>query len=350
MNWIRAWTTEYALLSVALFGEEYTGSFFDEIGIGFSKLVFESKKGLATAYRLESEQHDFSTKAARKIVLQDGFMEHLEDRMTILERELKRIMCSPASKFLSAGAFKRFLSLHAAYFPYYVAVLWAPNEFDAIRTAPEKRKAAFALCERLRKRSEPIYPALERYLKKVSALVSSRENVDAEPLMALLPRELNGYIKTGTLPTQSALKRRYPHSVVVSEHGESRLLTEKEGTKLIKRIDPDIRGVTELRGIGVSLGRARGRVRLVSRSDDLAKVRKGDILVATTTRPEWLSAMHRAGAFVTEIGSLLSHAAIVSRELRKPCVIGTKIATKVLKDGDMVEVDAEKGIVRVVKQ
>ena len=58
--------------------------------------------------------------------------------------------------------------------------------------------------------------------------------------------------------------------------------------------------------------------------------------------------MKRTAAFVTDAGGITSHAAIVSRELGKPCVIGTKIATKVLKDGDEVEVDAEKGVVRKI--
>ena len=57
----------------------------------------------------------------------------------------------------------------------------------------------------------------------------------------------------------------------------------------------------------------------------------------------------KAGAIVTDEGGLTSHAAIVSRELKIPCIVGTKIATKILKDGDIVEVDAENGIVRKIK-
>jgi pyruvate,water dikinase len=58
--------------------------------------------------------------------------------------------------------------------------------------------------------------------------------------------------------------------------------------------------------------------------------------------------MRRAVAIITNEGGLLSHAAIMSREFGKPCIVGTKIATKVLKNGDMVEVDADKGIVRKI--
>ena len=69
-------------------------------------------------------------------------------------------------------------------------------------------------------------------------------------------------------------------------------------------------------------------------------------MVAIQTMPELLPAMNKAVAFVTDIGGITSHAAIVAREMKKPCVIGTRIGTKILKDGDRVEVDATKGIVK----
>ena len=67
-------------------------------------------------------------------------------------------------------------------------------------------------------------------------------------------------------------------------------------------------------------------------------------------KPDYLSAMKKAVAFVTDEGGITCHAAIVARELNRPCIIGTKIATKVLKDGDEVEVDADKGVVKILKR
>ena len=72
----------------------------------------------------------------------------------------------------------------------------------------------------------------------------------------------------------------------------------------------------------------------------------GDVLVSVATTPSIVTAMKKAAAIVTDQGGLTCHAAIVSRELGVPCVVGTKIATASLKDGDLVEVDAMKGIVR----
>ena len=74
----------------------------------------------------------------------------------------------------------------------------------------------------------------------------------------------------------------------------------------------------------------------------------GDILFAAETTPDFIFAMKKAAAFVTNHGGITSHAAILSRELKKPCIIATKIGTEVFKDGDMVEVDADAGVVRKV--
>jgi len=83
---------------------------------------------------------------------------------------------------------------------------------------------------------------------------------------------------------------------------------------------------------------------------DMKKIVKGDILVTEMTSPDMVPAMKKSAAIITDVGGLLCHAAIVSRELKKPCIIGTKNATKILKDGDLVEVDANQGIVRIIEQ
>lgn len=66
------------------------------------------------------------------------------------------------------------------------------------------------------------------------------------------------------------------------------------------------------------------------------------------TTPNMISAMKCAAAFITDEGGITCHAAIISRELKKPCIIGTKIATKILKDGDIVEIDADNGVIKVL--
>lgn len=108
--------------------------------------------------------------------------------------------------------------------------------------------------------------------------------------------------------------------------------------------------VDEFKGQVACTGKVHGLVKIVNSTSDMQKVNVGDILVSIATNPDILPAMKKAVAFVTEQGGITSHAAIVAREMRKPCIIGTKIATKVLKDGDLVEVDANRGVIKILEK
>ncbi|MDY6775552.1 MAG: phosphoenolpyruvate synthase [Halobacteria archaeon] len=103
---------------------------------------------------------------------------------------------------------------------------------------------------------------------------------------------------------------------------------------------------TVIEGLGVSPGLVSGKVRIVETLDELDKVEENDILVAHQTTPDMVPAMKRAGGIVTNEGGLTSHAAIVSRELGSPAVVGTGNALEVLEDGDLITIDGEKGTVK----
>ncbi len=100
-----------------------------------------------------------------------------------------------------------------------------------------------------------------------------------------------------------------------------------------------------LRGMGVSPGVGSGIVKIVTGLDDINKIEKGDVLVTEMTNPDFVPAMEKAAAIVTNRGGVTSHAAIVSRELGVPAIVGTVNATEILKDGQMITVDATDGIV-----
>lgn len=114
---------------------------------------------------------------------------------------------------------------------------------------------------------------------------------------------------------------------------------------------------SDLRGTVANRGIVRGVARLLifdaSKPEMISKItseiQEGDILCAETTSPEWMPACQKAGALITAQGGLLSHAAIVSRELKIPCIVGVSNILKVVKNGDTIEVDAERGVVRILK-
>ena len=144
------------------------------------------------------------------------------------------------------------------------------------------------------------------------------------------------------------------------------VVAKKTGWNVLQRKEADIlqqsfhsffftTNTNQISGIVANKGKCQGNVKIIRTMfsdniiEEIKKVHKGDILVANTTGPEIMIACTKAAAIVTDEGGMTSHAAIVSRELKIPCIVGTKIATKVFKDGDLVEVDATKGIVKLLK-
>ncbi len=99
------------------------------------------------------------------------------------------------------------------------------------------------------------------------------------------------------------------------------------------------------RGLGASPGVASGAVRVITSTAESGSLLAGEVLVAPMTHPDWVPVLRRAAALVTDGGGMTCHAAIVSRELGVPCVVGTRRATEVLRDGMVVTVDGGKGVV-----
>lgn len=156
--------------------------------------------------------------------------------------------------------------------------------------------------------------------------------------------ELSAYLaKAEPLPSKEATTARRGYSRLYCDGSRVEVSFEKPAAAA----EAASEAVSEVKGTVAFKGKAVGTARVIL---DVAKeggaFEEGDILVSTTTNLAFVPLMGKAAAFVTEEGGLLTHTAIVARELRKPCVIGTKIATKVFKSGDRIEVDAEKGVVR----
>lgn len=126
--------------------------------------------------------------------------------------------------------------------------------------------------------------------------------------------------------------------------GKTYLVQSRPITTLHARSDT-APGVPRLlvKGLAASAGRASGAVRVLTAPDQATRLQTGEVLVAPMTSPDWVPAMRRAAALITDGGGMTCHAAIVSRELGVPCVVGTRNATTTLRDGEVVTVDGKRG-------
>lgn len=177
--------------------------------------------------------------------------------------------------------------------------------------------------------------------------IARRLGFSYQEVIYLLPEEINKGLE-GKHINKKLIKERKKGFASLYINDRYSLITGSELAAFKKRegIMEKETGETELKGMVACKGKAKGIVKVVLSMDEISKVEQGDILVAVMTFPAYIPAMEKAAAFVTNEGGILCHAAIVAREMNRPCIIGTKIATQILKDGDLVEVDAEKGIVR----
>jgi phosphohistidine swiveling domain-containing protein len=153
---------------------------------------------------------------------------------------------------------------------------------------------------------------------------------------------------------KSELPKRVKRSLIVQDRQKGisifvgpKAIREWDKIKPAEKEKDD--GLGRAKGSPAYGGIVRGTVRIVNSVRHISKVSPGDILVAVTTNPALLPAMKKAAAIVTNEGGITSHAAIVSRELQIPCIVGAKNATRIFKNGQTVEVDAKHGIVRRMK-
>lgn len=141
------------------------------------------------------------------------------------------------------------------------------------------------------------------------------------------------------------LKRKF---VVAFKNGRPKIIPDAQCRKIIAVVTK-VSSAKELHGDVASVGpktKYQGIARVLNSPSECGKVKPGDFIVTQMTTPQFVSAMYRAAGFLTDEGGVTCHAAIMAREMNKPCIIGLKNATRVLRDGDKIEIDVIKGLVK----
>ncbi len=154
---------------------------------------------------------------------------------------------------------------------------------------------------------------------------------------------------------RSVLDARINNFMVVWDvsHARFELLTHPDSIEKKKHGIFGAKGATseivEFEGRVANRGRVKGRAFVTMSANDAKNIQPGEILVTSMTSPDFVTAVKRAAAIVTNEGGILCHAAVISREFGIPCIVGTQMATRLIKNGDMVEVDGNHGFVRILK-
>lgn len=189
------------------------------------------------------------------------------------------------------------------------------------------------------------YYQMERVFKEISR----RLGLTLNQARSIIPEEMLVYLIKRKIDV-SRLNNLYNESVLCWNGKKESIYVGSEARKFISEMsEKDYvqgRDIQCLKGQVAYPGKVTGIVKVVNERADMIKFKKGDILVSGHTDPSLMPAIVKAAALVTDFGGMTCHAAIVSRELKIPCLVGTKIATKVFHDGDKIEVDANSGNVK----
>lgn len=198
---------------------------------------------------------------------------------------------------------------------------------------------------------EPIFDESEKLTRAILDSIGERTGMDSTLLAYMTRDELDAYFRNNSLPPVSDLKKRRKKTIVLGTPTGYVCLTGTDAD-LIESYLYRTKSESADRIIGVSAyrGQVTGTTRIVLDPSSAGEFKEGDILVTGMTHVDYLPLIKKSSAIVTDAGGVLSHAAIIARELRKPCVIGTNNATRILHGGDLIEVDADNGEIRILSK
>ncbi|HEY5221311.1 MAG TPA: PEP-utilizing enzyme [Candidatus Paceibacterota bacterium] len=298
--------------------------------------IFIRENGIVTDY-FNPKGLDWINSELRRLIKKDKkFVEKIAGEFNQRARLIKPVWAK--RKTLNHAELVKYLVRLRDVWAWYEAIWWIMEMVD-----PKSRE--FKLTHTARINNERMIPdsdvVIRKSLRKIYPKLGALANT-------LLLKE----IVSNKLPSKQELEDRAKKY----SFANAKLYTGKGIPDMEKIFDIDIvssekkTNISEFKGKVAYPGIARGKVRIIKKREEVSKLKEGEVLVSPMTMPDYVVAMKRAVAIVTDEGGVTCHAAIVARELKKPCIIGTKIATEILSDGDLIEVDANKGLVTIIKR
>jgi phosphoenolpyruvate synthase/pyruvate phosphate dikinase len=343
MKWLKTLTRELPFHTLNNWKKVYFDGWYKFLGFRLNNVVYSSKRHVVVIYRVKKEYDDFMEnlielclKNPDKIISCYDELERLDKKIPSL---INRKIENKAQLKEYIKEIKEFMDNYCTIYLIKVYSNFAITD-DVAEKQPELAKKAKNLLSKAEwfEVSKALIKNATDILKLSYKIVSS-----------LTYDELLEYIDAGKLNYELAEKR---YNGYAWELASNQWLYEEEADEYIKTLDV-IEEKTEktniLKGTVANKGRAKGQVVVALSTEDFDRIKQGCIVVAHMTTPWYTPYLSKVQAIITDEGGIGCHASIIAREMNIPCIIGTKTATSVLKDGDLVEVDAEKGIVRRLK-
>ncbi|PIR97389.1 MAG: hypothetical protein COT91_01625 [Candidatus Doudnabacteria bacterium CG10_big_fil_rev_8_21_14_0_10_41_10] len=342
-DWGQIWAGSWSVHTCSHLGNHLT----KDIVFGGKSFLRQSAiivvKGKSACWAREADRDRVGKYLVRKASRDGGLIKEI---CNALKKEADKILTfidKYQSKKLTLNLYREFWGKVAHYYQRHLA-----DKYFVDYLEQDLLKKFLPVLEEARLYAEPVFKRIEDFTEAYAKSIGRQTNKPEELILCMNREEMEDYLKNKSFPIMEELKVRFKKTAMLFDR-KTYILKTGEQAENIEEIILRIPASKIIKGQPAYAGKAKGKVRIIWEPKKVKLFNAGDILVTGMTRPEFLPFMKKSAAFVTDAGGILSHAAITARELKKPCIIGTKVATKVLKDGDLVEVDANKGIVRLVK-
>jgi phosphohistidine swiveling domain-containing protein len=339
LNWKKLWAGSYTFTSCAYWGPQYFHTLNRMLGECINHPLFVHKKGTVSCFIRREELDKIGKYLAKKAVDDERYATNMLNNVKENTDKIMQIMIALEGRIPTDEEYKTFLNYFEKHLAYHVFMKEGVDYLP-----PELLTRLFPAFKDARIYSEHVYSKTEAFFRDLAKTISKNVGYKEEHLTCLLQEELEAHLTKKTLPSEEELRERYEASALLCINGKNTMILGEKAIQLensIQKGDKDW-----IKGTVAYNGKISGRCRIIH--DPFAKnnFKEGDILITGMTRPEFIPLMEKASAIVTDAGGILCHAAITAREMKKPCIVGTERVTKTFKDGDYIEVDAHKGIVK----
>ncbi len=341
-DWLQIWAGSWSILSCSHFAEQYSRLIKFNGRPFLPESIIIIRNGKSEGWARQKDREAICKHLAEEI---KGNHRQVKIICLSLKRqadELREFMVKHKNVTLTEKLYNIFWNKLVKYYQPHINVKYIVDGLTS-----DQLKKSFRKFEEARLYAEDVLTLTEQFMEKMAKKIGKNEKISTQLVLCCIKDEMINYFRTGKLPSRDLLKKRDKLFGIYCDKNRFSIYNEHKAESLVKVL-AEVNITNTLRGMTAYSGKVKGVVRVVHDPNKVKKFNTGDVLVSGMTRPEFLSLMKKASAFVTDSGGILSHAAIVARELKKPCIIGTKIATKILKDGDTVEVDAANGIIKKI--
>ncbi len=337
MKWVEFIKRPMAFCTVYVHEQSYTREIPSIVGYPLRRVVYYFD-GHDTHFIHESSEIDgFGVAMRERVAAESGFLDRLLDNALLYQTQ--------AVDFLSAAhgnTSRATLESELEFFTRYLAnAVNIPHRLSWVFERVEDIAPHYV--QKLSEiRSQSFFADIEKRILKTMREIIGDDSVDST---LIRPEEVFG---STPWPSREQLELRKHGWMLKVIDGERTFISGYPAHAEYAGLIETKANTSEVRGVVASPGKASGTVVIVAAKDDFSKITEGCIIITHMTTPEYIPYLNKVAAIVTDEGGSTCHAAIISRELKIPCVVGTTNATDIFKDGDMVEVDATHGIVRKI--